>query len=514
MQATVAAPPVADRPAQTLDARATLRPFAAWPLGTLDLSAKALDLSALDPALPLTSLSGSATARSEAIDRPSILVAHLQNAAAGRWNERRLPLRAIDLELRARADRLDTLDIQAFSAELGDAARTAGRIEGKGRWTRERWNVDARVAEVQPALLDARAPALTVGGTIDIGSAGAAGATAAPIDLRGTLDGRLDIGRTPRAIRLRIDASASPERIEVRAAEARAGESTASLSGSADRRAGAAGWHVDGRTTLVEFDPALWWPGPADSAWRRGPHRLNAQGRFDLAVPDSIATLPALAALAALRGEVHATLDESQLAGIPVQGEASWRNADGARGSGRLTLDAGGNAVRLEGRVGLDGTGSADAWDATVEAPALVKLEPLWRLAGLAEKGAAGPSGTLAAQVHVEGRWPAFRSNGHVDANGLRLGSASVRQAQARWSLGTAPGAAVELVATASSASYGAATIESMRLQAKGTVDAHRLDAQIESRGLRPPGPTRCSPLRRRLRRPRGAWRSCRPTAP
>ena len=39
--------------------------------------------------------------------------------------------------------------------------------------------------------------------------------------------------------------------------------------------AGRSEWQIDGSGSLHDFDPAVWWPGPEGSAWRKGPHRLN-----------------------------------------------------------------------------------------------------------------------------------------------------------------------------------------------------------------------------------------------
>ena len=152
VQATVRASSTAGRPAQALDVRATVRPFASWPLGDLDLAATALDLSVFHPALPVTALSGTAIAQTRGADQPSVVTAKLVNADAGRWNAGRLPLRTLDGELRARPNDLRALDLQTFRAELGAADRSAGRIEGRGRWTPERWNGSLRPTAVWPPI--------------------------------------------------------------------------------------------------------------------------------------------------------------------------------------------------------------------------------------------------------------------------------------------------------------------------------------------------------------------------
>ncbi len=97
LQARLRAQAAPGRPAQTLDARATLQPFAAWPLGELQAEARALDLAALHDAAPRTALDLDATARSDGLDRPAEVALTLDNRDAGRWNEGRLPLRTLRL---------------------------------------------------------------------------------------------------------------------------------------------------------------------------------------------------------------------------------------------------------------------------------------------------------------------------------------------------------------------------------------------------------------------------------
>jgi translocation and assembly module TamB len=109
LQATLRAAPMPERPAQTLDARATLHPFAAWPIGDLQASTQALDLSAFASAAPVTALTGQAVATSTAADQPARVVLDLSNTLAGRWNEGRLPLRSARLEIAGRPDQPSAL---------------------------------------------------------------------------------------------------------------------------------------------------------------------------------------------------------------------------------------------------------------------------------------------------------------------------------------------------------------------------------------------------------------------
>ena len=124
LAAEVRAKPSAGRPEQSLSARAGLRPFAAWPLAELQASTKALDLSAFHASAPLTALSGEASATTAGIDQPATVDARFSNAAAGRWNEGRLPLRELTLALRdvkvsmRAALTLEVISIVAITAVL------------------------------------------------------------------------------------------------------------------------------------------------------------------------------------------------------------------------------------------------------------------------------------------------------------------------------------------------------------------------------------------------------------
>jgi hypothetical protein len=111
-----------------------------------------------------------------------------------------------------------------------------------------------------------------------------------------------------------------PLRIELRNALAQAGAARASLSGELRRPRSGAPWAASGQVTLNDFDPLPWWPGAADSPWRQGPHRLNADAGFDLQLPGGNSRAGATGLLGALRGTAHVELRPSQLAGLPIDG--------------------------------------------------------------------------------------------------------------------------------------------------------------------------------------------------
>ncbi len=487
LQASLRASAAPQRPAQALDARATLHPFAPWPLGDLKASTRALDLSAFHSAAPATALTGEAIATSTAADRPAEVSVRLSNALAGRWNEGRLPLTRLTLVLAARPDRPSELTLRTLDAELGTPQAAAGRLRGSGAWSPERWNLAATLTALQPSRLDARAPAMRLDGPVAL-SGGASVAT--PVDVKATLAGALvERGRT-RPVQLGIDAGLQPQRVELRALQANAGGARASLSGLLTHAAAEAPWIVKAQAALVDFDPAVWWPGVDDAPWRRATHRLNAKGSVDLVVPTSALTQAWPQALVALRGQATLTLADSVLAGVPLRGEASLRSAGSGPAHALVRLDADGNALRAEGHVTTSGNGAGDVWDLSLDGTALNRLAPIFRMFRPAGTDAT-LAGTLHAQAHVTGRWPALATQGELDASALHIGALAVQSAQVRWTLGSGASAPMQAQASLTQASLaqGAApgpSIDGLQLQLKGSGRAHALELRAESKA-RPP---------------------------
>ncbi len=484
--------------AQSLDLRATLKPFASWPLAELQARTEALDLSAFHPAAPATALSGEAVVLSQALDQPITVKLSLSNAQAGRWNEGKLPVRSVAVELQGRADDPSTLDLRRLDAELGTQQQAAGGVQGQGRWTPERWNVDATLKAVQPSLLDARASAMQLSGPVTAAGSGfaATDADAATVDVKADLAGQLSgavLGTRvrrdqPRTVQLKLDAQLNPLRIELRDLQAQTGGARATLSGQLTRAKREAPWRALAKASLVDFDPSPWWPGREDSPWRKGPHRLNAQADIDLSVPQGADARPWAEQLAAVRGQAGLSLGNSLLAGVPLSGEVKLSGTDGALAVPLLKLDLAGNRLSAEGRLGTvtpTGSGASDRWDLTLAAPALARLAPLWQL--LQPAGAdARLAGSLSASARLTGRWPDVATQGELDATALRAGVLSLQGAQARWQLGNSLGAAVDAQASLTKLAWGEPSVESVQLQLKGTGRAHSLDLRAESRALPP----------------------------
>ena len=483
LQATLRAAAGPDRPAQAVDVRAALRPFAAWPLGELQASTQALDLSAFGSAAPTTALTGRAVAISSAVDAPANLTLDLSNALAGRWNEGKLPLRRIALELAGRPDQAQVLSLERLDAELGTPQASAGRVTGRGRWSPGAWSLDSQLADLRPALLDARAPAMRFSGPLAL-------AGAAAVTIKTQLAGGVDGIKAARAVRLELDATLDAQRIELRGFQALAGEARAQFAGVITHSASDAPWAAKLDATLKDFDPALWWPGRDDSPWRSKTNRLNATGKIDLALPAGATARAPLAMLAALRGQAAITLAPSTLVGVPLTGSATLHSDAGAQLSAAIDLVADGNRVRASGRLATSGDGAGDAWDVSVDAPLLARLAPVYRLLQPSAADAA-LAGTLTAKAQLGGRWPALTTQGALEANALRVGAVSVGNAQGRWSLGSSATAPVEaqLTLTAAGLARGAVagpSLDTLQLQLKGTGRAHTLEVRADSKA-RPP---------------------------
>ncbi len=529
LNASVQSQATALHPAQSLSAQAGLRPFATWPLADLQAETRAFDLSALSSSAPVTAWTGQVTVQSTAIDRPIAAQIMLSNEMAGRWNDGFVPLRHLTAELSARADDPSTVELKAFDAEFGTKLQTGGSLSGSGRWSPDRSTLTATLQALQPSLLDARAPAMSIGGPLSLVIATPGGPAAAPavaaassaavppvttgphlelqFDLTGALSPSVGLGQVETAgktVRLKLDALADTQHLTLREMRASAGSALATLVGEASRTSTGAPWQAKGHATLVEFDPLPWWPGRTDSPWRRGTNRINAAGDFDLTLPPDLS-----APLNAWRGSATLAIVRSIVAGTPVDGSASLRSVDSGLAEAALALQVADNRLQAQGR--FDTTvrpnalnGRTDRWNISLDAPTLADLEPLWRLVQ-APGSDATLAGALTASATVDGRWPAITTQGELSASGLRIGGAAVQQASAHWNAGSADGAAVEIDAnlsqmrllntpSASGKSTPASTappnaspnIESAQFKIAGTAGDHTIELRAVSKALPP----------------------------
>ena len=491
--------PAGAKPPQA-QARATLLPFAAWPVGDLTLSTAELDLSALMPDWPRTALSGTALVQSSGLDRPARIELALTNALPGDWVNRQLPLTALKLAASALPQQPEPLALSQIELTLGDSRGAAGVITGQGRWAAGELALDLQVRKLLPARLHSLAAAMTLSGPLQLQVAGLARATAAAslaptVTLNTTLSGQaLDASALP--ISLQLTGTGSRQLIQITQARLSAGP--ASAKGKAELRAVATGWQLNSQATLSRFDPRPWWRGDAGSAWRDGPHRLDGDLLLDLllrqpvASPATQASQPELERwLSRLSGNASLEVHDSLVAGVPLAAAVQMHSPGGI-------VDIQGHIDLADNRISLQGlraaSPAADRWTLKVQAPALAKLAPLGRLAAEFDPALTKlwPSaGSLSGDLVLSGRWPALRSQGDLVAQRLSTPAASLQSAHIEWQTGDSADAplAIKLQAsglagpatTGPPASASSTWLDSLSATLQGSLRQHRLELRADS---------------------------------
>ena len=487
------APPRGDAP--SADLRAGLRPLQPWPLASLDLRTQSLDLSALLPQAPATQLSGTAQLQGGAGGTPLQATVALENMRPGRWNEGRLPLRALNLVLAGSLQQRDRLELSRFELQLADASANAGTLTGNALWQAHTLTVDARLQGVAPQRLDGRAAAMTLAGPVTLNLSGlpspdpqARSPGAAPLkpavswklDLQGRLAG------APQAVQLQMEGRADDDLLELSRATAQAGAAGASLTARLQRQA-RGDWQLSTTGSVHDFDPVPWWPGEADSAWRQGPHRLSGAWQFDVRLPRGAEKLQPLALAQRMAGNGTLRLQESMLAGVALAADVQLgyrRSAGSAAAAGaaseppaslRAELQLGGNRLRLEGRGDPMGEGQSDRWRVELAAASLATLAPVSRLLpALATFEPRG--GSVQAEASGEGRWPQMRSEGSARLAQLQLGTLSLAQGQAQWQWATVGREVLQLQAELDDVRYGKQRAQQLRADINGTPAEHRIE--------------------------------------
>jgi translocation and assembly module TamB len=340
------APPELMRSPQWLDVQATLHPFASWPLGLVQARMQALDLSIFSPRAPVTALSGQAVATRGATHESTTLQLELSNTQAGLWSEHRVPLHRLQLLAQIPGTSIAThaaihaataknlFVLQDLQAELGTSMQPAGRLTAQGQWQAGQWSLNAQLHGVRPSGLDARAPRMQLQGAARVSGRMATPTAAAELQLNTQLQGLLATSADTafnQAAQLKLQARVAPDIFEVKEAQFQAGKASASLSGVVTRASAQAPWRAQAQGILVNFDPAVWWPGPTRWSWRQADNHLNGQATVDMTLPFLAASpgaseLPWAQRLGALRGQARLSLDgSSALVGVPLAGEWALR---------------------------------------------------------------------------------------------------------------------------------------------------------------------------------------------
>ncbi len=479
--ATLRGRPLAGHDAPALDLKARVRPQQAWPLVSLDATTEALDLSALALKAPATRLSGRATLSGGSDKAPLVADIELVNGLPGRWNEARLPVKTLSLQLRSQLERPDLVEMSRFELALADSTRSAGRLSGTAVWQGYDLALEMKLADVTPQRLDSRAAAMLLAGPLAASLTGLPAlapqkdATPEPaiewtMDLRGRLDA------APQPVRLQIDGRANDHELQIKRARAESGNAVAELT-AAVQRAPRGDWHLVTEGQLRDFDPLPWWPGESGSAWRKGPHRATGEWTFDVRLPADAERLPPLTLAQRVAGNGKLKLHDSQLAGVPLSADITLGYGPNAIAPATLRADfaLAGNLLAIEGLGNPGGSGDADHWRLEVKAESLGSLAPLFQLRpALAEW--TPKQGTAIVAFNADGRWPVMRTDGSVRLSQLQAGALSIARANAQWRLATAGDQAQTLQLDAAGLALGKQRADNIRADVRGTLADHRIE--------------------------------------
>jgi translocation and assembly module TamB len=491
-EAPAAAP---DKP-PSIDATAKVQPFLAWPLGALDAQMADVDLSTLFAGAPRTLLSGKANVVTAGMSRPAVASVQLTNERAGRTDQQMLPIRSLNVRIEARPDTPDRFELRDLDARLGTDQGGAGRVHGRGQWTRERAELDAEVTDLRPALLHHGAPEMELTGKALLRAEGVVPPGVerreAPLprfEANARLGGTLRWKGRQQPVELDVDARGTEQAIEVRRASMQTGPSRARIAGQA-RREGAV-WRVRGKASVAAFDPAAWWPGPPDSAWRRRAHRLDGAVDVDLSLAHDFAQRRSPSArAAAVRGRADVVIADSVLAGMRLKGSAKLRTEAGGMAAATAAIDVAGGRLELDGRLDTVGSGGKDRWDLRMERLDLAQLGPLVHLARATGTPPLALAGHADATASVEGRWPAVATRGSATWSEGRVDDMRIARAALRWELGASERSPLTLDAQVTQLSVatptGSQRLDNARVSISGTAVDHRVTLEARS-PVRPP---------------------------
>lgn len=529
-QALVLAPP-----AQTLRLSAAVRPFAPWPLAAAQAEAQGLNLAGLLPGAPETDWRGAVSLQPTAVDKafkgaPSLTLAlDLRNGAGGAWDQGRLPVQSLvgrvvvdqGQHLAGLAELLQggeadvSMGLPGVKASAVAAAPSASQVRLVGQWGRGVPPTPLRLLlqAVEPQGLHGAAPPLWLQGEVRLQPEAllAQGRPVAMDAWRARLDAQLQgwhgaaharevLDNAPKAraaggvhkalpraqapARQAVSATLSSQlqmgRWSVSALSLKAADALAVLHDARvhwqQDKTGRLNWQTQGQLSVQRFDPQIWLPWPAGMGGRNS---VSAQGRFAL---DS-----------GWRGQADLNVLPSELAGLPLQGQAQWRSPTGPRVmSLSAQAEVAGNRAQVEGRLPwredaqgawqLDDSalpGGTASWQAKVSAPQIRALTPLAPLLGARQL-----DGSLQLDGQATGLWPPRQSQGSVQASRLQWlpqqGAAVLLQSlQGDWRVNLqSPDDPLQLRVQAQGLQAAGLQVDQIQSELSGSVKAHRLTVQ------------------------------------
>lgn len=449
-----------------LAAKATLQPFTAEPLGKVQLSARALDLSLFDAAWPRTALDIdlSKAQRSGELQ--------LRNADAGTYDEKKVPLSALSLAFRREATQWL---FEHIDARLGTPSQPAGTLTGQGRLADGALDLSLLTEALDLKRVDRRLRSTRLAGKADLRHADS------------TQTFSLSLSEPLGAKRVTLDARATMagnaltvERLDMRAGSGRLEASgRAQLDGSQDFDAKA----VVSRFRLEDLGsfpqvPSLELNGNLELSGKRQPS-LEADLAFHIA--------------------------DSRLAGQALTGDGKAQLRGERLQVPHFRLDSGANRLNIEGELADGGAELSFALDApqlrqfgpafggALQASGIVsgsmnkpRLRAQWK-ASQARLPAAvhmdAMDGTADIAINRERPFILDSAVADISASGLRYGGDRLARAQAQLRFAPPASAPLALTLRAEGIATSRLLAERLTATANGTTGNHAIDLVLVETG-------------------------------
>lgn len=393
---------------QRLQVQARLQPFAPFPVAQLRTQAKDLDLAALLPGtdgVPHTGLTGEVTMTPNA-DKSLGVKADLDNSAAGRLDQDRLPLRALELDLLLDPSNWTRLRLPRLDAQLAGG----GRLQAVGQTSQADGSVlTLRLTGLDSRQIDAGWPLVQARGELRLRTKASIANTSADqaLQVEGELAGQLGQGRLQAPLDVALAAELRPQSIQLERLQARSGPATLKAEGEFTLNQAlslAEGWKTQLTASVQGLDP----------------RRLSADPVPEGALPRAI-NAKLQAALQSVRGSLwpqgkaEVELQPSQWQGLPLSGQV--RYARGGTAAPDLQADLRLADATLQARSRINAAARREQVDLSLElnAPKLASLQPMLRaqfpqatIAGTAQAQATVvliQPGARQAQYGSDGKW-------------------------------------------------------------------------------------------------------------
>ncbi len=402
-----------------INAELTLTPFSAQPIQSVSASASNIDAAAIDARFPQTALTVTVATDTVTIQPAESLYlagrVRAENAASGRLDQQRLPIRRLDASFALDNSSLQLSDLQI---DLGNA----GNASGSAELTREQITLAVDVRNLDLRATHEALRQTRLNGSIRLDHDGDRQRIAA--DLR------------EKDMLIKADAEVTAERISFERISAQAAGAQLNASGSISRDEQLS-YIVDG--SFKEFDPSRF--GEFPQARLNG--KLSAQGE--------------------LRPDWHAVISyqlaRSRLNDVALSGGGKARLSPSRLQAADMQLDYGGNRVKLTGGFG----GPGDSLDFSIDAQHLNVLEK-------------STAGQVQMSGKLSGTFAQPSVTANLRASKFVFEQLRIEEATAEFAMTQAQDPAIRARASVQRAERGDLILDSAEARVDGTLRSHSIE--------------------------------------